>query len=218
MEHRWLTRAAWLNALTHAAASVGMMVLLRRGLPGPGVEAPLAWVTAHRGVWALGWSLWTAAALSLVAVSVIAGLKKWPREQVARRIGGWLAAGVVIAAAGADILGQILLVRAASEAYEDARAIKYGLGMAMSGTVGNTLYALGLIGLTAVWHRQWRPRTRRLGYGAGFLGLVLTPLAIRSSVHPWPVTIVTALLMSCVIAWSVSLALEPDAAVAEADG
>ncbi|MHC5020217.1 MAG: hypothetical protein ACYTGX_08940 [Planctomycetota bacterium] len=191
--HRWLVRAAWLNAGTHAAASLGMVVLLRPGLPGPGVRDPLDWVVKNPGPWTVGWSLWTASALSFVCLTIVAGLKSWPRAEVARRIGGWLAAALILAAAGADITGQFLMVQAAYTPSGFGQTLDYGIGMAMA----------------AVWHRTWTGRTRLLGYASGFIGLVLTPLALDPAAFAWPVTVVTALLMSCVIAWSVSLALEP---------
>jgi hypothetical protein len=214
--HRWLVRAAWLNAGTHAVASLGMVVLLRPGLPGPAVLGGAAsrsrgveWASAHLGLWTVGWLLWSLAAVSFALLSIIAGLKRWPRAEVARRVGGWLAAAVIVAAAGADVLGQFLMVQAAQVQSGFVSSLDYGIGMAMSGVVGNTLYSLGLLGMCVVQHRAWTRRTSGLGYVAGFLGLVLTPLAMDPEAHALPVTIVTGLLMSCVTAWSVSLALEP---------
>lgn len=208
--NRWLRRGAWLNAGTHAVASAGMVLLLRRGLPSPGVQTPLEWASTHKLEWTLGWSLWTLAALAFVLLSIAAGLNGWRRDQVARRVAGWLAAVVVTAAAVADVFGQILMVNAAFQSTGLGRSLDHGIGMGLSAVVGNTLYSVGLLILTAVWHPVWSTRTRGLGYLAAILGLLLTPLVMFSLPGSWPVTIVTALLMSCVVAWSVSLALEPE--------
>lgn len=58
---------AWIAAATHVAAALGMLVLLRPGLPGFEEWERLAWMHGHRAAWLGGWMLWQLAALSLLA-------------------------------------------------------------------------------------------------------------------------------------------------------
>ena len=58
---------AWLAATTHILASIAMVTLLRRGLPGFADEERLAYIASHRAAWMFGWMVWQVAALSLLA-------------------------------------------------------------------------------------------------------------------------------------------------------
>ena len=61
------SNVAWLAAATHIIASLAMLVLLRRGLPGFADEERLAYMASHRAAWTTGWMLWQIAAVSLLA-------------------------------------------------------------------------------------------------------------------------------------------------------
>jgi len=66
---------AWAAAATHVAAAFGMLVLLRRGLPGFPEGERLAWMHAHPAAWLGGWMLWHLAALSLLAFYAVLALR-----------------------------------------------------------------------------------------------------------------------------------------------
>lgn len=66
---------AWLAAATHVIASVAMLLLLRRGLPGFADDERLAYMAAHRVAWMVGWALWQLAALSLLGFYGVLALR-----------------------------------------------------------------------------------------------------------------------------------------------
>jgi len=69
------SNAAWLAATTHIVASLAMLVLLRRGLPGFSDEARLAYIASHRAAWIGGWMLWQVAAISLIGFYGVLALR-----------------------------------------------------------------------------------------------------------------------------------------------
>jgi hypothetical protein len=66
---------AWVAAATHVIASIAMVWLLRRGLPGFPDDDRLAYIAAHRIGWTAGWMLWQVAALSLLAFFAVLALR-----------------------------------------------------------------------------------------------------------------------------------------------
>ncbi len=69
------SNVAWLAAATHIIASLAMLLLLRRGLPGFAIEERLAYIASHRAVWMVGWLLWQIAAISLLAFYGVLALR-----------------------------------------------------------------------------------------------------------------------------------------------
>jgi hypothetical protein len=69
------SNVAWLAAATHIIASLAMLLLLRRGLPGFADEERLAYMASHRAAWTFGWMLWQLAAISLLAFYGVLALR-----------------------------------------------------------------------------------------------------------------------------------------------
>jgi hypothetical protein len=68
---RRLERASWIAWLTHAAAGLAMLLVLRNGLEtNSDVQARLRFVAEHRTAWILAWLTWNVAALSILYFSV----------------------------------------------------------------------------------------------------------------------------------------------------
>jgi len=69
------SNVAWLAAATHIVASIAMLLLLRRGLPGFSDDERLAYIASHRAAWIGGWMLWQVAAISLIAFYGVLALR-----------------------------------------------------------------------------------------------------------------------------------------------
>jgi len=66
---------AFFAAAMHVIASIAMLVLLRRGLPGFPDEDRIAYMAVHRAAWIGGWLVWQIAAVSLLAFYAVLALR-----------------------------------------------------------------------------------------------------------------------------------------------
>ena len=137
----------------------------------------ISYITAHAALWRVGWSLWMAAAISLVAFYAWWGghLGNSP----------WAIGGVAIAAAGlvCDLAGESLLIGWLPRDF--ARLAP--LATQLMGAAANGLYTLGGVVLTLVTP-SLDGRMRVLTWAVWFAGAVVTvttlagmPLAIAVS-------------------------------------
>jgi hypothetical protein len=138
---------AWLAAATHVIASLAMLLLLRRGLPGFSIEDRLAYITSHRVAWTIGWMSWQVAAISLIAFYAV----------LARRFGGIASiTAMALAVAGISIdlacetryIGVMPELRGAAFAMLD-RELEVLIGYAANG-----LYTVAMLLLVIAGRRE----------------------------------------------------------------
>ncbi len=140
-------RVALLAAGLNLAAGLAMLALLRPGLPGPGssVEARAAFVVANLITWWLGWLVWHAAALALLAFYVALAGRWWRRAPI--RCG--LALLCAAAALAVDLAGQALYVGLPPRLGVGELALLEAVVTILTGYVANGLYTLA--GILLVW-------------------------------------------------------------------
>lgn len=186
---RRLPIAAYVCAALNAAAAVALATVLAPGVSLAPTGAHAAYVAEHLGAWRIGWALWIAAALSLLAFF------RWWASRI-----GWspvARAAIVIALAGvlADVLAESRLI-----AWTPGQPFDLDGPLRLSGLVANGLYSVcGLLltsrtrGLPA-WLVAW---TRSVWV----LGLALALAAAASSDDASRV--LTAALFALFLPWLV---------------
>ncbi|MBI4577338.1 MAG: hypothetical protein HY722_13850 [Planctomycetes bacterium] len=194
---------AWLAAGLNLSAALAMAWVLAPGLPVEGslLESRMAYVSTHRPAWWLGWLLWHAAALGLVAFYLaLAGL--WGREAPLRTGLALLAAGAGLAAdLGAETLYMAVAPGSEAAAFRDLERISG----ALTGYLGNGLYTVAGILLTWAGARRLPWGLVALAvptWGAG-LSLSACTLADSAAGQFWS----TAALMPLFILWSAGVGL-----------
>lgn len=185
---------AWLAATTHLVAAAAMLFLLREGLPGFPDEQRIAFMTAHRAAWTVGWLLWQLAAISLMAFYAA----------LAMRIGGVLSIAAMSAAAAAlsiDIasearyIGVLPDLRGAEFAALD-RELEVLIGYAANG-----LYTVALLLLVIAGWRVFPMLARMLSLPVIVSGFAL---AVASLQHDARLEIITsAILFPLLTLWIV---------------
>jgi len=176
-------------SVTNFVAMVAMATALRFGteiVPLPADR--IAYIAAHPILWRAGWSLWIAAAMSLVAFYAWwGGLLEHP---------GWGLAAVTIAAAGllCDFSGESLLIAWLPRDY-DAVAPAATL---LSGAAANGLYTLGGIVLT-IATPSLRGLLRSLTWAVWVAGAAVTASALAGS--PLGIAISTTILFVMFCPW-----------------
>ncbi|HVR41540.1 MAG TPA: hypothetical protein VMU84_20765 [Thermoanaerobaculia bacterium] len=66
---------AWLCAILHVAASLALLLLLRKGLPPNTIEARVAYITTHPLAWRWSWITWHAAGISFVLLCIVLAMR-----------------------------------------------------------------------------------------------------------------------------------------------
>jgi hypothetical protein len=167
-----------------------MAVLLRPGTEVVADQAErVAYITSHPFVWRAGWTLWIAAALSLLAFYA------WWGARLQRR--SWALAAFLVAALGAscDLLAESLFIGWLPERIEQLQRA----GTILTGGVANGLYTLAGIMLTLK-----TPALR--GYLRGWTwtvwaaGCALTATTLAGSVTG--MVVATTLLMTLFCPWT----------------
>ena len=196
---RSAARAAWAAAATNVAAALGMALLLMPGLPVEGsvLADRMAYVALHPWRWGAGWLLWHGATIGLLAFYVgLAG--QWARRAP---ILCTLALLCATAGLGADLSAQSLTMSLAARLPpEGFAALEDGVG-ALSGYLGNGLYTVAGILLTAAGARDL-PRALVVSSAVPWLaGLALSAAVLARS--PAGQVASTAVLFPTFVLWTV---------------
>jgi len=138
---------AYLAAATNLAAAIAMLLLLRPGLPALSgtVDQHIAYIAGHLTLWRLGWLLWNAAAVSLLAFYTgLAGV-------FVSRAPLICALALVVATAGiaADLSAEALYMGVGADLGPGPFAALEHAASLLTGYVGNGLYTLA--GVLLVW-------------------------------------------------------------------
>ena len=154
------SRVAWTCAIVNGAAALALATILAPGVSLAPTPAGAAYVADHLVPWRLGWALWIAAALSLLAFFWWWGSRLgWPT--VARIAVALAAIGVV-----ADVTAESVLI-----GWSGDRAFDVGGPLRVSGILANGLYSVAGAMLTARtgglprWLAQWSWTVWLLGFG-----------------------------------------------------
>ena len=154
------SRAAWTCAVVNGAAALALATVLAPGVSLAPTPVGAAYVAGHLLAWRTGWTLWMAAALSLLAFFWWWGSRLgWPA--MARLAVAVAALGVV-----ADLTAESVLI-----AWTGDRTFDVGGPLRVSGIVANGLYSVAGAMLTARtpdlprWLAQWSWTVWLLGFG-----------------------------------------------------
>src|SRR5205823_7486235 len=144
---RAVARAAYVAAGANLAAAAALMLVLQPGLPLPGSDqaSRQAYLAEHTVAWWLGWLLWHAAAIALLAFYVgLAGI--WGQRAPIR-----CGLALLCAAAGlaADLGAQTLYMGVLPGLGADAFAAVETAAGTLTGYLGNGLYTVA--GLLLTW-------------------------------------------------------------------
>jgi hypothetical protein len=192
------SHVAWAAAATHVVASVAMLLLLRRGLPGFPEEERLAYIAANRAAWMFGWFLWQVAAVSLIAFYATLAL----------RFRGVLSiTAMTVAAAGVslDIACESRYMAVLPELRGEAFAVLDRELEVLIGYGANGLYTLALILLVVAGWRVLPKTALALAGPVAAAGVALALASLRGD--PRLETITSAILFPLFTLWLIVVAL-----------
>jgi hypothetical protein len=168
------SRVALTCAAVNGAAALALATVLAPGVSLAPTPAQATFVADHLIAWRLGWSLWIAAALSLIAFFWWWGSRLgWP---------GLARLAVVLAAIGlsADVLAESTLI-----AWSPGQPFDAGGPLRLSGIVANGLYSVAGAMLTLRspalprWLAQWSWAVWVLGFGLALAAIAGSDEASR---------------------------------------
>ena len=178
-------RVAYLASALNALAAAAMLLLLR-----PGLLGDQAWIAEHKPMWIVGWLLWQAAAIGLVAFYSVLAIRFRERAPVRTQT------ALVVAGAG-------LAADLAAETYLMVRPDAVRLLAPLTGYLGNGGYTVAGILLLSACARgmpRWLIALGALTFAAG-IALSAASLAQSETAE----TITTAALMPLFILWSFAM-------------
>jgi hypothetical protein len=190
--------AAYLAAAVNLAAGAVMLLALRHGIPAGGNHLParIAYVRDHTLVWRAGWLAWNLAAISLLGFFVVLSAR-W-------RQGAPILCGLALlcAAAGlaADLGAETILAVVSPRLHGETYAVVESIAVALTGYLGNGLYAVGGILLTWAGHRELPRGLLWLGAAVWAAALWLSVATLVSSVAGQFVS--AAILMPLFVLWA----------------
>lgn len=169
------SRAAWICAVVNGAAALTLATVLAPGVSLVPTAAQAAYVTDHLASWRIGWALWIAAALSLLAF-----FRWWANRS------GWsivARAAIVVAVVGvlADIGAESRLI-----AWTPGQPFDLDGPLRLSGVVANGAYSIAgllLLSRTPVlpsWLGAWSWAVWLLGIGLAFAAAASSDDASRA--------------------------------------
>ncbi len=182
--------AAPVCAVLNAIAALAMIILLRPGTEVvPEVADRMSYIATHPLLWRAGWSIWIAAALSLLAFYA------WWGARLSRR--SWALAAFLVAACGliCDLLAESLFVSWLPEDIEPMQR----LGTILTGGAANGLYTMAGVILT-LETATLRGSMRLWTWAVWAAGLALTTTTLVGSVTG--AVISTAFLMTLFCPWA----------------
>jgi hypothetical protein len=182
-------RVAWTCAVVNGAAALALATVLAPGVSLVPTPAGTAYIAEHLLAWQVGWALWIAAALSLLAFFWWWGSRLgWPA--LARLAVALAAVGVV-----ADVGAESTMI-----AWSAGRPFDVGGPLRLSGVVANGLYSVAGAILTLRtpalprWLAQWSWAVWALGFGLALAAIAGSEEASR---------LFTAALFALFIPWLV---------------
>lgn len=144
--------AAHVAAAVNLAAGLVMMLALRPGISAGerDLSARIAYVGNHILVWRVGWLVWNLAAISLLGFFVVLAAR-W-RERAPILCG--LALPCAAAGLAADLGAETILAAVSPGLRGENYAVVESIAVALTGYLGNGLYAVGGILLTWAGRRD----------------------------------------------------------------
>jgi hypothetical protein len=153
-------RAAWICAVVNGAAALALATVLAPGVSLASTPVGATYVADHLLAWRIGWVLWMAAALSLLAFFW------WWGSRLGWRAVARLAVAVAAIGVAADVTAEAVLIGWTGDGTFDV-----GGPLRVSGIVANGLYSVAGAMLTATtgglprWLAQWSWTVWLLGLG-----------------------------------------------------
>ncbi len=180
-----------LCAALHVMAMVATTIVLRHGMQTePDASAREQYIHAHTTLWYLGWTVWMASALSLLA------FYGWWRRRIGRTRLSDAAVLAAILGVFCDLTGEGLFMKLAGET--ESFELYQDLGTALTGGAANGMYTLGGIFLTLATRGLARG-IRLLQWVTWVAGAAMTGSAIVKSVGG--LVISGAILFPTFIVW-----------------
>jgi hypothetical protein len=171
--------AAYIAAAVNLAAGLVMLLALRYGIPAgeSDLSARIGYVGDHILAWRVGWLVWNVAAISLLGFFVaLAAL--W-RERAPILCGLALLCGA--AGLAADLGAETILAVVSPGLHEKTYVVVESIAVALTGYLGNGLYAVGGILLTLAGGRELPPRLLWLAAAVWTVALWLSVATLVSS-------------------------------------
>jgi hypothetical protein len=138
--------AAYIASAVNLTAGLVMLFALRHGVPAGGsdLSARIAYVEEHTLAWRAGWFVWNLAAISLLGLFVVLAARWRERAPIFCGLALLCAAGGL----GADLGAETILAVVSPGLRGERFALAESIAVALTGYVGNGLYAVGGILLT----------------------------------------------------------------------
>lgn len=176
---RHAATAAYVAAAVNLAAGLVMLLALRYGIPAgeSDLSARIAYVGDHIFVWRLGWLVWNFAAISLLAFFVVLAGRWRERAPVLSGLALLCAAAGLAADLGAETILAVVSPGLRGETYATVESI----AVALTGYLGNGLYAVGGILLTVAGRRDLPPVLLWLAAAVWIAALWLSVATLVSS-------------------------------------
>jgi hypothetical protein len=172
---RHAAAAAYVAAAVNLTAGLVMLFALRHGIPAGESDLParIAYVTGHTVTWRLGWLVWNLAAISLLGFFVALAA----RAPILCELALLCAAGGLAADLGAETILVAVSPSLTGETYATAESI----AVALTGYLGNGLYAVAGILLTWAGRREVPPGLLWLAVAVWVAALWLSVATLASS-------------------------------------
>jgi hypothetical protein len=171
--------AAYLAAAVNLAAGLVMLLALMHGLPAGEnlLSARIAYVGDHTLAWRVGWLVWNLAAISLLGFFVVLSACWRERAPILCGLALLCAAGGLAADLGAETILAVVSPSLHGETY----AVVESIAVALTGYLGNGLYAVAGILLTWAGRRELPPGLLWLGAAVWGAALWLSVATLVSS-------------------------------------
>ena len=149
---RYAATAAYIAAAVNLAAGLVMLLALRYGIPAgeSDLSARIAYVGDHVLVWRVGWLVWNLAAIALLGFFVVLADRWRERAPILCGLALLCAAAGLAADLGAETILAVVSPGLRGETYAAVESI----ALALTGYLGNGLYAVGGILLTIAGRRD----------------------------------------------------------------
>jgi hypothetical protein len=147
--------AAYIAAAVNLAAGSVMLLTLRHGIPAgeSDLSNRIDYVVQHTVTWRIGWLVWNLAAISLLGFFVALAAAWQRRAPILCGLALLCAAGGLAADLGAETILAVVSPDLQTERY----AVVESIAIALTGYLGNGLYAVGGILLTLAGRRELPP-------------------------------------------------------------
>ena len=176
---RYAPTAAYIAAAVNLAAGLVMLVVIRYGIPAgeSDLSARIAYVGNHLLAWRLGWLVWNLAAISLLGFFVVLAARWRERAPILCGLALLCAAAGLAADLGAESILAVVSPGLRGETY----AVVESIAVALTGYLGNGLYAVGGILLTVAGRRDLPPMLLWLAAAVWAVALWLSVATLVSS-------------------------------------